>query len=405
MQDAEIVIAGGGLAGSTATAMLARAGFRVVMIDPHRVYPPDFRCEKLDGPQAAILRKTGIGESVLSATTPDEEAWVARMGRLVDKRRGDQHGIHYDTLVNTVRAQIPQTATILYSKVEGIATGREIQRVKLGSGEEITCRLVVLANGLNLALRQSLGMERRVISPCHSVTIGFNVRPADRASFPFSSLTYYTERAASRVAYLSLFPIGSVMRANLMVYRDIRDPWLEQLRAAPRATMAAAMPGLEKLTGAYEVFGHLKIRPADLSVTTGCEQPGIVLVGDAFSTSCPAAGTGTGKVLTDVERLCNVYIPRWLATPGMEREKIAAFYADPEKRAYDAHARHKAYFLRSLSIDTTLRWTCERWLRFAARWSIGRLRQVLQRRPDANETHLPIEADPSKGPALHPNAG
>jgi 2-polyprenyl-6-methoxyphenol hydroxylase-like FAD-dependent oxidoreductase len=38
-------------------------------------------------------------------------------------------------------------------------------------------------------------------------------------------------------------------------------------------------------------------------------QPGLVLVGDAFSTSCRAAGTGCDKVFTDVERLCNVYIP------------------------------------------------------------------------------------------------
>ena len=35
------------------------------------------------------------------------ECWVARFGRLVEKRPGDQHGILYDTLVNTVRAQIP----------------------------------------------------------------------------------------------------------------------------------------------------------------------------------------------------------------------------------------------------------------------------------------------------------
>ena len=60
-------------------------------------------------------------------------------------------------------------------------------------------------------------------------------------------------------------------------------------------------------------------------------QAGVVLVGDAFATSCPAAGTGTGKVFTDVERLCNVHIPRWLATPGMGADKIAAFYDDPVK--------------------------------------------------------------------------
>ncbi len=51
MRHTDIVIAGGGLAGSTAAAMLARDGFGVVLVDPHPVYPPDLRCEKLDGPQ------------------------------------------------------------------------------------------------------------------------------------------------------------------------------------------------------------------------------------------------------------------------------------------------------------------------------------------------------------------
>lgn len=374
MRLVDIAIAGGGLAGSTAAAMLARAGYDVVLVDPHRVYPPDFRCEKLDSSQVAILRRTGLAEAVLRAATPDREAWVARKGRLVDKRRGDQHGILYDTLVKTIRAEIPARATIVHSKVESIAASAETQTVKLAGGEEITARLVILANGLNNALRQSLAMERRILSPCHSVTIGFNMAPLGRAEFPFSSLSYYGETPADRIAYLTLFPVGAAMRANFMLYRDIHDPWFETFRENPRKAMAAAMPNLEKLTGDYEVTGHVKIRPADLYITEGCDRPGIVLVGDAFATSCPAAGTGTGKVFTDVERLCNVHVPQWLATPGMGADKIAAFYADPIKCANDALSRDKAYALRSLSIDEGLAWELRRQLRFATRWSVGKLR-------------------------------
>ncbi len=138
------------------------------------------------------------------------------------------------------------------------------------------------------------------------------------------------------------------------------------------------MPGLAKITGAYEVPGAVKIRPADLYVTTGWRKPGVVLIGDAFSTSCPAAGTGTGKVFTDVERLCNVYIPRWFATRGMGADKIAAFYDDPVKRAYDAHSAHKAFHLRSLTIDPGFAWTARRWARFAARVASGIMRELFR---------------------------
>jgi 2-polyprenyl-6-methoxyphenol hydroxylase-like FAD-dependent oxidoreductase len=100
-----------------------------------------------------------------------------------------------------------------------------------------------------------------------------------------------------------------------------------------------------------------------------------VLVGDAFGTSCPAAGTGTNKVFTDVERLCNVHVPRWFATAGMGADKIAAFYADPVKRACDQQSFAKAFHLRALSIDQSLSWRLRRWSRFVVRLAIGTARR------------------------------
>jgi 2-polyprenyl-6-methoxyphenol hydroxylase-like FAD-dependent oxidoreductase len=231
-----------------------------------------------------------------------------------------------------------------------------------------------VANGLNVGLRHKLGMERRDISKTHSIMLGFDLAPAGRAAFSFPALTYYGEHPSDRTAYITLFPVRDTMRANLCVYRDMDDPWLKAFREHPRETLEVLMPGLAKITGAFDVPGAVKIRPADLYVTEGVERPGVVLIGDAFSTSCPAAGTGTGKVFTDVERLCNVHIPRWLASPGMGVEKIAAFYADPVRAAYHAHSAHKAFYLRSLTIEPGFAWAARRWLRFFARVASGLMR-------------------------------
>ena len=119
--------------------------------------------------------------------------------------------------------------------------------------------------------------------------------------------------------------------------------------------------------------GQVRIRPADLYVTTGNLKSGVVLVGDAFSTSCPSAGTGTGKVFTDVERLCNVYVPRWLSSAGMNAAKIAEFYADPERAAYHAQSHEKAFSLKALTCQEGLAWTLRRVLRFAARFAAGKV--------------------------------
>ncbi len=374
MRSTDIVIVGGGLAGSLAAAMLGRDGYDVVLVDPHAVYPPDLRCEKLDGGQVKILRKTGLAPAVLRSATHDGEAWVARFGRLIDKKPSDQHGILYDTLINTIRAEIPAGTEHVVDKVKAIYTSRCRQRVTLGCGEDIAARLIVMANGLNTGLRLALGMDREVFSPCHSITAGFDVKPLGRAAFDFKAMTYYPERTADRLAYLSLFPIGQTMRANLMVYRDMNDPWLRRLRFDPEAALLEAMPNLPKLTGPFTTVGGIKIRPADLYITKRYQQPGIVLVGDAFSTSCPAAGTGAGKVLNDVERLCNLHIPRWLKSPGMDEDKIASFYRDPVKAEFDHACLVKAFRLRSLSVDRGMSWQARRLTKYVARSCVGAMR-------------------------------
>ena len=400
MRYTDVAIVGGGLAGSTAAAMLGRAGVSAVLIDPHSVYPPELRCEKIGGEQLDLLRRTGLADATLRATTLDGEVWEARYGIVVAKKQSDQHGILYDTLVNTMRGQIPQDVAMIHAKASSIATGPERQKIELSTGEEISARLVVLANGLNVGLRHTLGIKRRVISECHSVTLGFDVEPVGRAAFGFPALTYWPRRSSARMAYLSIFPIGGKMRANFMVYREMTDPWLQRFRQAPEQTMHALMPGLQRMMGQFRVSGPVRIRPADLCVTDGYLQPGVVLAGDAFATSCPAAGTGTTKVFTDVGRLCNVYIPQWLATDGMGIQKIAAFYDDPEKTACDARCLAKAYHLRSLSIDNGLSWRAQRSARFMARLSQGAWRSIRKRLSAGS-----VSKNPTAKPNAHPGHG
>jgi 2-polyprenyl-6-methoxyphenol hydroxylase-like FAD-dependent oxidoreductase len=397
MRYTDIAIVGGGLAGSTAAAMLGRAGIPAILIDPHTMYPPDLRCEKISGDQVNILRRTGLAEATLRAATLDGRVWLARFGYLLDKRPSDQYGIMYDTLVNTMRTQIPDDVETIHAKAIAISTSAERQKVALSNGEEISARLVVLSNGLNVGLRHTLGIERRVISECHSIMAGFDFTPVGRSTFDFPALTYYPERSHDRMAYLTLFPIGNVMRANLLVYRRMDDPWFRQLRQMPEQTLLAMMPGLRRIAGKFKVTGQIKIRPADLYESSGHRQPGLVLVGDAFATSCPAAGTGTDKVFTDVERLCNLYIPDWLSTDGMDRDKIAAFYDDPIKRACDAASTAKAYHLRSLSTANGLSWRARRWARFMARAGEGLMRHLHDRPTAGSGAQQEHRASPTQG--------
>jgi 2-polyprenyl-6-methoxyphenol hydroxylase-like FAD-dependent oxidoreductase len=313
---------------------------------------------------------------VLRSATHDGENWIARFGYLLDKKPSRQYGIMYDALIGAIRAEIAAPAELIYAKVTDISTSAERQKLTLSNGETISARLVVLANGLSVGLRHHLGIERQVLSVSHSISIGFDMVPVGRPAFEFPALTYFSERAKERVAYVTLFPIGNRMRANLFVYREVDDPWLREMRKNPVETMNAALPRLRRITGEYGVAGDVKIRPADLYVSTGHRQPGVVLVGDAFAATCPVTGTGTDKVFTDVAQLCNVHIPAWLATEGMDADKIASFYDDPVKQACDAWSMAKAVSFRKLTIENGLYWRAQRWARFLVWFGEGCLRRM-----------------------------
>jgi 2-polyprenyl-6-methoxyphenol hydroxylase-like FAD-dependent oxidoreductase len=360
--------------------MLGRAGISAVLIDPYPVYPPDFRVEKLSGElQVERFRKTGIAEATLRTATHDRENWIARFGYLLDKRPSQQYGIMYDALVNAIRAEIPDRVELAFAKARSVSTSAERQKIVLSNGEEISARLVVLANGLNVGLRQALGIERHIVSACHSISMGFDLVPVGRTAFDFPALTYFSERSSDRIPYITLFPIATRMRANLFAYRQFDDPWLRKLRRAPADTLNAALPRLRRITGEFAIPGDVKIRPADLYVSSGHRQPGVVLVGDVFETTCPVTGTGTDKVFTDVERLCNVHIPAWLVTDGMDETKIAAFYDDPVKTACDAWSAAKAHSFRAVTIDDGIYWQAQRWARLVAWFGEGMLRRLRHR--------------------------
>ena len=358
MRETEIAIVGAGLAGSLAATMLGRAGHAVTLIDPFDACRPDFRCEKLEEAHVATLRDARVLDEVLPATRHYRDIWVARLGRLAEIKPIAEYGIEYGALVNRMRALVPPSVTFVQGKVAELALSDERQTLTLTNGEKISARLVIGANGV---MGEMVG-QRREISRCHSGSVGFDVEAGE---WPFAALTYFGEDPAQRVAYLTLFPLPSGFRVNLFVYRALNDPWFKRLRDNPAATIAACLPQLARLTGALKVKGPLKIRPVDLVATDNVLQGGVALVGDAFSTACPVSGTGAAKALLDAERLCNIYVPAWLGSPGIGVEKIAQYYNDPDKRRSDAHSLRTSVFAKRAALGEGLLWTAFRWSYFA----------------------------------------
>lgn len=376
----DVVVVGAGLAGTSTTCALVRDGYDVALIDTHAVYPPDFRAEKLGQPQMDLFDKFGLGPVVRRATTAVDHIWVSRFDRLVAEVASKEYGLHYTRLVNELRAALPAASPVIVGRVAGIETGPERQSVNLADGRIHTARLLVVATGLGDALRRKAGIGKVLVSQRHSLSFGFDLA-APPSAFPFPSLTYFG-RFGTRVAYITIFPIGTTMRANLFVYRDLADPWVKAFRSEPERLLREALPGLAGLCGDIAVAGPVEMRPIDLVKAEGHRRDGVVLVGDAFLTPCPIPGTGIGKVLTDVDCLCTRHVPAWMATPGMAAAKIATYYDDPVKVESDTRSLRASLYARAINTRTGPAWTARRGRNFAGRHVlhvVDRARTMLRR--------------------------
>jgi 2-polyprenyl-6-methoxyphenol hydroxylase-like FAD-dependent oxidoreductase len=354
---ADVAIVGAGLVGSSLGAALARRGLRVVICDPHHIYPPDFRAEKLSSDQVAALRRLELAEPVLATATLIDHLWIARFGKIVEHRPNCEYGIDYAPLVNALRAQIPPDCFAL-GRVAHIDASAALQTITFNDGRQISSRITVIATGLGNALLKNLGIDRALIEADFSLSIGFDIAPAGRP-IAFSSFTYYGERIEDRCAYLTIFPIMDRLRANLFVYRRYDDDWSRSFRAEPRESLLATLPNFGVLMPEFAIAGTPILRPIHLYRAEAYLRDGIVLAGDAFSTTCPAGGGGVSKALNDVECLVKL-IPIWLASAGFGSEKVAQFYRDPNKRAVDHAVRSAQVYARAMTLNPGPLWSARR---------------------------------------------
>lgn len=342
---AEVGIVGAGLCGALLALVLARRGGTSAVIDLHPEHRSDFRCEKLSLAQIALLEELGVAD-VLSAALP-------AAGGL------HRNGFRYADMVNAVRAAWPRGVRFIQGRVLDISGDDGLQRIIGPDGELVRVRLAVIASGSSPALISRLGFDRETLRDGHSICIGFNLLDQARAPLPLNDLVHFGERAGDRVGYASFFPLESATRVNLFTFHDPADPWVLQARRTPLAALEAFAPGLKsRLAGARE-DGAAEIRVTHLQRLIRPERPGLVVIGDAFQTSCPSTAFGVTRLLTDIRQLV-ARIPAWLQAEAIDVQLIADFYADPAKTDIDREALVAADRMRMSATETSLRWRLRR---------------------------------------------
>ncbi|MBS0412148.1 MAG: FAD-dependent monooxygenase [Proteobacteria bacterium] len=344
---ADVAIVGGGFAGALLALVLARGGEAVTVVDLHETYPEDFRCEKLSPAQVQGMADLGVLDA-LASLAPEGEALTSV-------------GLRYEWLVRALRAAWPEAVTFIPARVERLETSEDRQAVVLSDGRQLDARLIVIASGPMSKLAEPLGVQRRTLRKRHSLCVGFSVVSAETPPRPLPALAWHGERPGDGMGFVSLFPMRGAMRANLFAYRDPTSAWARGGLQDPIGALYEAMPGLKRRLGPLTLVSPVETRATDLYQVDGVVQPGVVLIGDAFRSSCPATGMGVSRIVADVTALVGM-LPAWLATPGMGAGKIAAYYADPAKREVDHTSDRRSETGRRVALETSLRWRARRGL-------------------------------------------
>lgn len=357
--EVDVAIIGAGMAGTTLAMVLGNAGRKVALIDPHRVHHEEFRAEKIGMSQMRQFEKLGLETTIMPLVTPMNDIHVFRLGQLFAREHKWEYAFSYGALINGLRDALPPQVPLTVGKVAEVTTGPDRQRLVLTDGGVIDARLLVVATGYSEAIRRAIGVERIELSKAHSMAMGFDLA-ISREECPYEAVTSYGKRASDRIAYISVFPIGNKMRANVFLYRNLAESWTKAFREAPQKMLCELMPEIAAQCGNFEVAGPVDVRQVSLAKTQGHRRDGVVFVGDAFWTTCPTPGIGIGRVMTDIDQLSTVHIPRWLETPGMTADKINAFYDDPIKVASDEEGMRVSIYAKQITIETGLEWRVRR---------------------------------------------
>ncbi|MEI9416177.1 FAD-dependent oxidoreductase [Mesorhizobium sp. Cs1321R2N1] len=357
--EVDVAIVGAGMAGTTLATALGKAGRKVALIDPHRIHHDEFRAEKIGTDQIRLFEKLGLDETIKRLVTPFDDIHVFRLGQLFARERRPEYAFSYGALINGLRDALPAQVPLTVGKVVEVSTGPDRQRLVLSDGSVIIARLLVVATGYGEAVRRAIGVERIEQSKAHSLSMGFDLA-VSQLDCGFRAVTCYGRRASDRVAYISIFPLGDKMRANMFVYRTVADQWTRDFRADPQKMLCELMPEISAQCGNFAVASPVEVRQVNLTTTQGHRRDGVVFIGDAFCTTCPTPGVGIGRVMIDVDRLHSVHIPRWLETPGMAADKIGTFYDDPVKVASDEAGMRVSVYAKRITTETGLEWRARR---------------------------------------------
>ena len=352
MRDYDLAIVGAGMVG-TALALLCRRAnpaWRIALIDPE---PPvasaaparpsfDSRATALSAGSAQCFVSLGAWDPLSASAAPIHQVHISDKGYLPGQRIDrTEHGVEALGYVIPNRSigaalagRLSEQSAIesLTAAVEKVEFGAEAAQLTLDSGESVTAKLVVVADGAHSALRDRLGIAVRERNYGQRAVVA-NVRVSK--NHHNNAYERFTDQGP-----LALLPLADPRELALVWTRPENTP--EPMDDS--AFLAELQRRFGYRLGRFEAVSPRADYPLALREAAEQVRSRLVVMGNAAHSLHPVAGQGFNLALRDcvvlAECLASAKDPGILAClQAYERARLS----DQQLTAYLSHSMVKLF--------------------------------------------------------------
>jgi len=313
--DYDVVIAGGGMIGTSLALALSPLGLRVAVVEAvarSASSQPSFddRSTALSRSTQRMFEAMDLWDRIESASTPIRKIHVSEKGRFgfshIDADEQKLAALGY-VVINRVLGEVLQEALVGDASIDWVCPAkitaidtcddRATATIEHESGKarEVSCKLIVAADGANSSVRDMMGISASQTQYGQRAIIG-NLLPEK----PHENVAYerFTDRGP-----LALLPIADE-RAAFVWNVDEKDA-ADILDLDDDAFLSALQDAFGFRLGRFSRVGERAAYPLLLSKALRLTATRSVLVGNAAHGLHPVAAQGFNLGMRDVAALCD----------------------------------------------------------------------------------------------------
>ncbi|EDY85498.1 2-polyprenyl-6-methoxyphenol 4-hydroxylase [gamma proteobacterium HTCC5015] len=330
IDQADIVIVGGGLVGATLALALNDSDYKVVVLEAFSfgdAGQPSFddRSVAIAYGSSLLLRDMGLWSNLTSLGQPIEEIRISERGRLgLTRMSAAEEGVVElgrvieNRLLGECFAEQMSASSVDWrapAVVEAVTQGETSHSIDYRVGQRkhrLEARLLVAADGAQSSTREALGLQTEQTDYGLSAVIA-NVEH----QLPHRGQAFERFTKTGPLAFLPLTDFGGRPRSSLVwtLQHDEAQDWL----ACDETTFLQGLgEAFGQRLGRLQKVGQRAVYPVSLTQSKHCATRRAVVLGNAAQALNPVAGQGFNLGLRDVATLVDVLLSAQGGDPGAD---------------------------------------------------------------------------------------